>query len=79
MSDESVPTDLNVLMSLDPLDLTQQDLDQIIAYQRKQRANREVGVKTRKSKGDGPTLDIKSLLGQMAKPAPAASSTIRRR
>ena len=76
---EQQETDLNVLMSLDPLELTRQDRDQIIAYQRKQRAQREAGVKVKKPKAESPQVDIKSLMSTIVKPAPKAGSTIRRR
>jgi len=80
MTDEPAPTDLNVLMSLDPLELTRQDRDAIIAYQRKQRGQREAGVKTKKPKAEGtPTIDIKALLGTVPKATPKPGSTIRRR
>ena len=45
-------SDLDVLMSIDPLELSKQDLQRIIAYQRKQRAQREAGVKVRKPKAN---------------------------
>ena len=68
--------DLDTLMSQDPLSLSAQDLDRIIAYQRKMRAQREAGVRTRKPKESAPTrLDISALL---AKPA-MQSSTFKRR
>lgn len=67
MTDE--PTDLTALMSLDPLDLTKQDLDKIIAYQRKQRMQREAGGRTKKATGETPAVDIKALLGKIQKPA----------
>lgn len=79
MSDDESPTDINVLMSLDPLELTRQDRDAIIAYQRKMRAAREGGVKTRKPKEEGPKINIKDLLGTVLKPTPKAGSTIKRR
>jgi len=62
------PTDLTALMSLDPLDLTKQDLDKIIAYQRKQRMVREAGGRTKKATGETPAVDIKALLGKIQKP-----------
>jgi len=61
------PTDLTALMSLDPLDLTKQDLDKIIAYQRKQRLAREGGAKTKRATSDAPAVDIKALLGRIQK------------
>src|SRR5258705_13193689 len=65
-SDEP-PTDLTALMSLDPLDLTKQDLDKIIAYQRKQRLAREGGAKTKRATNDAPAVDIMALLGRIQK------------
>lgn len=67
MTENETPTDLTSLMSLDPLDLTKQDLDRIIAYQRKQRAMREGGAKTRKESG-AQAVDIKALLGKKIEP-----------
>lgn len=63
------PTDLTALMSLDPLDLTKQDLDKIIAYQRKQRMQREAGGRTKKATGETPAVDIKALMNKIQKPA----------
>ena len=74
MTDEA-PTDLTALMSLDPLNLTKQDLDRIIAYQRKQRVQREGGAKTRKDSG-APAVDIKALLGKVQKPAEATVTSV---
>jgi len=65
--------DLNTLMSLDPLSLSKQNLDSIIAYQRKQRAAREAGVKTKKDPG-GNAVDIKALLGTIGKPKAEAEA-----
>jgi hypothetical protein len=77
MSDEVTPNDLTTLMSLDPLDLTKQDLDRIIAYQRKQRQMREGGARVKKESG-APAVDIKALLGKKiepkATPAPKPSN-----
>lgn len=72
MTDEP-PTDLTALMSLDPLDLTKQDLDKIIAYQRKQRLAREGGAKTKRATSDAPAVDIKALLGRIQKPLVVSS------
>ena len=74
MTPDEPPTDLTALMSLDPLDLTKQDLDKIIAYQRKLRLAREGGAKTKRATSDAPAVDIKALLGKIAstaKPTPA--------
>src|SRR5229473_1593105 len=63
--DEVSPTDLTALMSIDPLDLTKQDLDKIIARQRQQRLAREGGAKTKRATNDAPAVDIKALLGRI--------------
>lgn len=48
---------IDLLMSQDPLSLSAQDIDQIIAYQRKARASAESGVKVKK--GDAaPKVDL---------------------
>lgn len=73
MPDEDDFSDLDVLMSIDPLELSKQDLARIIAYQRKQRVMREQGVRTRKPKAQ-PAVSIEELLNSMAAPAPAPSS-----
>jgi len=73
MQDE-VPTDLTALMSLDPLDLTKQDLDRIIQYQRKQRLAREGGAKTKRATSDAPAVDIKALLGRITSKKPATDN-----
>lgn len=66
MSDEPLedlsPSDLDVLMSLDPLELTSspERIDQIIAYMRRARANFAAGVKPAKA-GSGTKIDLKAL------------------
>jgi len=80
MPTDEPPTDLTALMSLDPLDLTKQDLDRIISYQRKQRAMREGGAKTKKE-SVAPVVDIKVLLSKVqtvkvASDAPATKPTV---
>lgn len=74
---EEPESDLDTLMSQDPLSLSDQDLDRIIAYQRKMRGLREAGVRVRKPKETGiaPKLDLATL---MAKPAKESSSFKRR-
>ena len=64
-------TDLDELMSKDPLELSAQDIDDIIAYQRKFRAQREGGVKPKKGASDAPKakLDL-AALGLIKKPEP---------
>lgn len=53
-------SDLDWLMSLDPLLYEKQHLDAIIQYQRNHRANVEKGVKVKKD--SGPKLTLDSLL-----------------
>lgn len=60
MSDETV-NDIDYLMSLDPLELSKQNIDQIILYHRNQRALRERGVKPSKDKGPKSTIDLVEL------------------
>lgn len=60
MTDEP-KNDINDLMDKDPLSLTKEDIDSIIAYQRKQRANREGGVKVKKESAPKVSLDLASL------------------
>lgn len=76
MTDEP-ETDLDTLMSQDPLSLSDQDIDRIIAYQRKMRGLREAGVRVKKPKieGTAPKLDLAALMAQPAK----QSSTFKRR
>lgn len=57
MTDQT--NDIDLLMSLDPLEYSKQDIDIIIAYHRNQRAMRESGVKRGKAKKDtGPKTSI---------------------
>lgn len=77
MTDEP-ESDLDTLMSQDPLSLSDQDIDRIIAYQRKVRGLREAGVKVKKPKaeaGAAPRLDLSTLMSQPAK----QSSSFKRR
>ena len=54
---------LDELMSLDPLELSSRDIDDIIAAQRKLRANYEAGVKPTKGDPTKPKVDLLSSLG----------------
>lgn len=69
------PSDLDELMSRDPLELSAQDIDKIIAIQRNHRARLASGGKTRKAKDEGPkqSLDLAAL--GLIKPAPPPSPT----
>ncbi len=70
------PSELDELMSRDPLDLSAADIDSIIAYQRQQRAKRETGsngrAKKPKPEATG-TIDLAALLKATA---PATKSTL---
>jgi hypothetical protein len=56
--------EIDRLMDEDPLNLSAQDIDDIIAYQRKMKANFDAGVKSGKGKTlvDAPKIDLQSLL-----------------
>lgn len=60
--------ELDVLMNKDPLELSAQDIDGIIAYQRQRRADFEAGVKPKKE--TGPKADIAGLLDRMVPKEP---------
>ncbi len=72
------PSELDELMSRDPLELSAQDIDKIIAYQRQQRARLSSGGKTRRAKDDAPkaTLDLaaRGLLKTAPAPTPAPTA-----
>ena len=73
------PNDIDSLMAIDPLELSRQDLDRIIAYQRKQRAAREAGVRTKKPKGEAPpAVSIEQLLSGLPKAKPTGPAMKRR-
>ena len=67
--------ELDLLMDRDPLLLSAQDIDQIIAYQRKARAAFESGVKPKRETGPKQSLSavMEALVPEIAPP------TIRRR
>jgi len=69
----STPSELDELISRDPLDLRALDIDRIIATQRQYRAQREAPKGGRKPKApDGPKIDLATALG-LVKPAPVVS------
>lgn len=57
MTDDPLPTDIDTLMSLNPLDLSPDDISEylarVIAYQRQSRAQREAGIKPKREKAKG--------------------------
>lgn len=79
------PTDLDLLMSLDPLSLTKSDLSAIIRYHRNLRAEREAGkgkaVRARNAAtaAGGPKLDLAKLMQSIVTTAPTGGNIIKRR
>ena len=69
---------IDALMDLDPLSLTSENIDNIIAHHRKARASAAGGKKSRRE--DGPKIDISEVMaGLTGEPAKAAVPTVRRR
>lgn len=62
-----MPNEIDELMDRDPLDLSSQDIDKIIAYMRNQLMNFTAGGKPQKD--EGPKLDL-SQLGLVPKAEP---------
>lgn len=50
-------SDLDDLMNIDPLDLTDDEIAQIVAHHRKQRGLQAQGIKPKKEKGPGVSID----------------------
>lgn len=82
------PSELDELMSRDPLDLSAADIDSIIAYHRDLRAKKAAGEirtsRSRKAPTEPSGIDLKSLVLGVSIPkgdgpvAPAAPSILRR-
>lgn len=68
---------LDTLMDKDPLDLTAQDIDAIIASHRKGRAAAASGTKAKRE--TGPKIDISALVQEMTQGAAPVAAKIRRR
>jgi len=73
MADE-LSSDLEILMSEDPLDLTKKDIDAIIAIHRNYRANKEAGIKPKRERGPTQKIDLKAL--GLIKDKPKVTSSI---
>lgn len=65
------------LMSIDPLELTADNIDSIIAHHRKARANAAQGIKAKKE--SGPKIDISSVMANLTGAVEAKPPTVRRR
>jgi hypothetical protein len=63
-------SELDELISRDPLDLSALDIDKIIAMQRQYRAQREApkGGRRPKAAADGPKIDLATALGLVKAP-----------
>lgn len=72
--EKSQGSELDLLMSLDPLNTSEQDFDQIIAYERQARLEFELGVKAPK-KDKGVTFDMNKVLSALAPAAVVPQST----
>jgi hypothetical protein len=70
-------SDLDELMSRDPLDLSSTDIDTIIDYHRKQRARRAAGEKP--TKPAGPSVDISHITKKLIKDVKPAVQINRRK
>lgn len=62
-------SELDLLMSLDPLNMSDQEIDKIIAYERQQRLEFELGVKAPK-KDKGVTIDIGKVVSALTAAVP---------
>jgi hypothetical protein len=72
------PSELDELMSRDPLKLSSQDIDAIIQYQRAQRARRESGKGKKPALSDGAGIDLAAMMRGEAIPkvvAPVAPTS----
>jgi hypothetical protein len=67
------PSELDELISRDPLQLSALDIDKIIAMQRNYRAQREAPKGSRKPKAPTQTIDLAAALG-LVKPPPVVSA-----
>lgn len=78
MTEPSPISDIDLLMSLDPLKLTKTDLSQIVVYHRKLRAEREAGRGKAARAANTPKIKLDlAKLGLVA--TPGGGSVIKRR
>lgn len=74
----SEENNIDILMSLDPLSLTKDNIESVIAYHRKGRANAAAGIKAKKERGPG--IDISGVVLKLTQgEGPKAAPAIRRR
>lgn len=71
--------EIDLLMDLDPTEMSAKNIDDIIEYMRKQRGNFEKGIKPKKAEGPKKTIDLASLgLSKKAAEPPPAPMTRRK-
>jgi hypothetical protein len=68
--------EIDRLMDLDPLELSAQDIDDIIRYQRKMKANFDAGIKSPKEEKK---IDLGALLKASVAQSGTAQPTVTRR
>jgi hypothetical protein len=68
---------IDELMSLDPLSLTSENIDQIITHHRRARANAASGKKAQRE--TGPKIDIAGVMAGLTGEAPKPAAIVRRR
>lgn len=68
--------EIDELMALDPLLMSSGDIDGIIAYHRRNRANAEAGIKPKKE--TGPKVSLDNLMATLITPKPTAAPMKRR-
>lgn len=74
--------EIDVLMDLDPTEMSSKDIDAIIVYMRQQRANFEKGIKPKKAEGPKKKIELGSLrshLGLKAKEEEPPPEPMKRR
>ena len=77
---EASTNSIDVLMSLDPLEMSKQDLDAIIQYQRKAKANFDMGIKPKKgANAEGKTIDLSQIVSNITGAAPKVTGKVERR
>lgn len=69
--------ELNDLMDLDPLNLSSQDIEKLVALYRKQRSDYKSGIKPKKETGPRPSISAEKL-GLVNQPKPAKIGLVRR-
>jgi hypothetical protein len=70
--------EIDLLMDIDPTEMTSEHIDDIIAYMRKQRGFLEKGVKPKKAEGPKKAIDLAALGLSMKKVEPPPSPMKRR-